>query len=254
MIIKTTSYLACGISIVLSVMILASLGHGYMAVVFGLTALVIEVTKYAAFLARTITGAFLCVLLSVLSIGASIGSLQNGMQDTQNQVEQYETKVNTLKSNIEALEAARRAYISEGYVTKSLTLNNEIETLQRDLLMIEKPTLSASYGMVQTVSQVFNVSVVSASNWLYILIAVIVDVCAFFLLALSFKDKQNEIVEEYEEVITTRTERTVETEPMNHDESRIFELAEAGLSQRVIARELGISQATVCRRLKGFKK
>ncbi|HBC3867824.1 TPA: hypothetical protein KD877_003382, partial [Vibrio parahaemolyticus] len=104
MIIKMTSALACTISVVLSVMILSSLGHGYMAVVFGLTALVIEVTKYSAFLSKTITGAFLCVVLSVLSIGASIGSLQNGMQDTQNTVEQYENKVKTLTSNIEALE------------------------------------------------------------------------------------------------------------------------------------------------------
>ncbi len=171
MIIKMTSALACMISVVLSVMILSSLGHGYMAVVFGLTALVIEVTKYSAFLSKTITGAFLCVVLSVLSIGASIGSLQNGMQDTQNTVEQYEKKVKTLTSNIEALEAARTAYISEGYITKSLTLNDEIEALQRDLLTLEKPTLSASYGMVQTISQVTGVSVVAASNWLYIVSA-----------------------------------------------------------------------------------
>ncbi|HHF3240987.1 TPA: hypothetical protein ACPJ2D_002998 [Vibrio alginolyticus] len=250
MIIKMTSALACMISVVLSVMILSSLGHGYMAVVFGLTALVIEVTKYSAFLSKTITGAFLCVVLSVLSIGTSIGSLQNGMQDTQNTVEQYENKVKTLTSNIEALEAARTAYISEGYITKSLTLNDEIETLQRDLLALEKPTLSASYGMVQTISQVTGVSVVAASNWLYILIAVVVDVCAFFLLSMEFK---KETVREYEEVIETRTERVVETESVNQEDCRIRELSESGMSQRLIAKELGISQSTVCRRLKEIK-
>ncbi|EKZ9011136.1 hypothetical protein J4H65_05745 [Vibrio alginolyticus] len=249
MIIKMTSALACMISVVLSVMILSSLGHGYMAVVFGLTALVIEVTKYSAFLSKTITGAFLCVVLSVLSIGASIGSLQNGMQDTQNTVEQYENKVKTLTSNIEALEAARTAYISEGYITKSLTLNDEIEALQRDLLALEKPTLSASYGMVQTISQVTGVSVVAASNWLYILIAVVVDVCAFFLLSMEFKKETRE----YEEVIETKTERVVETESVNQEDCRIRELSESGMSQRLIAKELGISQSTVCRRLKEIK-
>ncbi|MCS0341776.1 hypothetical protein [Vibrio diabolicus] len=249
MIIKMTSALACMISVVLSVMILSSLGHGYMAVVFGLTALVIEVTKYSAFLSKTITGAFLCVVLSVLSIGASIGSLQNGMQDTQNTVEQYENKVKTLTSNIEALEVARTAYISEGYITKSLTLNDEIEALQRDLLTLEKPTLSASYGMVQTISQVTGVSVVAASNWLYILIAVVVDVCAFFLLSMEFKKDTRE----YEEVIETRTERVVETESVNSEDCRIRELSESGMSQRLIAKELGISQSTVCRRLKAIK-
>ncbi|EGR2696519.1 sigma-70 family RNA polymerase sigma factor [Vibrio parahaemolyticus] len=250
MIIKMTSALACMISVVLSVMILSSLGHGYMAVVFGLTALVIEVTKYSAFLSKTITGAFLCVVLSVLSIGASIGSLQNGMQDTKNTVEQYENKVKTLTSNIEALEAARTAYISEGYITKSLTLNDEIKTLQRDLLALKKPTLSASYGMVQTISQVTGVSVVAASNWLYILIAVVVDVCAFFLLSMEFKKNTRE----YEEVIETRTERVVETESVNSEDSRIRELSESGMSQRLIAKELGISQSTVCRRLKEIKE
>ncbi len=249
MIIKMTSALACMISVVLSVMILSSLGHGYMAVVFGLTALVIEVTKYSAFLSKTITGAFLCVVLSVLSIGASIGSLQNGMQDTQNTIEQYENKVKTLTSNIEALEAARTAYISEGYITKSLTLNDEIKTLQRDLLALKKPTLSASYGMVQTISQVTGVSVVAASNWLYILIAVVVDVCAFFLLSMEFKKETRE----YEEVIETRTERVVETESVNQEDCRIRELSESGMSQRLIAKELGISQSTVCRRLKEIK-
>ncbi|TNZ88965.1 winged helix-turn-helix transcriptional regulator [Vibrio parahaemolyticus] len=249
MIIKMTSALACMISVVLSVMILSSLGHGYMAVVFGLTALVIEVTKYSAFLSKTITGAFLCVVLSVLSIGASIGSLQNGMQDTQNTIEQYENKVKTLTSNIEALEAARTAYISEGYITKSLTLNDEIKTLQRDLLALKKPTLSASYGMVQTISQVTGVSVVAASNWLYILIAVVVDVCAFFLLSMEFKKETRE----YEEVIETRTERVVETESVNQEDRRIHELSESGMSQRLIAKELGISQSTVCRRLKEMK-
>ncbi|WP_285339585.1 hypothetical protein [Vibrio parahaemolyticus] len=244
-----TSALACMISVVLSVMILSSLGHGYMAVVFGLTALVIEVTKYSAFLSKTITGAFLCVVLSVLSIGASIGSLQNGMQDTQNTIEQYENKVKTLTSNIEALEAARTAYISEGYITKSLTLNDEIKTLQRDLLALKKPTLSASYGMVQTISQVTGVSVVAASNWLYILIAVVVDVCAFFLLSMEFKKETRE----YEEVIETRTERVVETESVNQEDCRIRELSESGMSQRLIAKELGISQSTVCRRLKEIK-
>ncbi|HAT8542815.1 helix-turn-helix domain-containing protein [Vibrio vulnificus] len=249
MILKSTSYLACGISTVLSVIILASLGQGYTVIIFGLTALVIEVTKYAAFLARTITGAFLCFLLSVLSISASIGSLQSGMQNTQNLVEQYETKVSSIRSNIEALEAARKAYISEGFVTKALTLNNQIDELQRNLLVIEKPTLSASYGMIQTASQVFNVSVVTASNCFYILIAVIVDMCSFFLLASSFGGKKNEIVEEYAESVSTSGVQ-IETEQLIHPESIIFKLAEAGLSQRVIAKELGVSQSTVCRRLK----
>ncbi|WP_140255928.1 hypothetical protein, partial [Vibrio parahaemolyticus] len=178
-----------------------------------------------------------------------IGSLQNGMQDTQNTVEQYENKVKTLTSNIEALEAARTAYISEGYITKSLTLNDEIEALQRDLLALEKPTLSASYGMVQTISQVTGVSVVAASNWLYILIAVVVDVCAFFLLSMEFKKETRE----YEEVIETKTERVVETESVNQEDCRIRELSESGMSQRLIAKELGISQSTVCRRLKEIK-
>lgn len=251
MIIKMTSALACMISIVLSVLILSSLGHGYMAVVFGLTALVIEVTKYSAFLSKTITGAFLCVVLSALSIAASIGSLQNGMQETQNLVEQYENKVKTLTSNIEALEAARAAYIAEGYVTKSLTLNDEIEALQRNLLALEKPTLSASYGMVQTISQITGVSIVTASNCLYILIAVVVDVCAFFLLSMEFQKEQS--VREFEEVIETRTERAVETQSVNQEGNRIRELAESGMSQRLIARELGISQSTVCRRLKEIR-
>ncbi|HBC3868770.1 TPA: winged helix-turn-helix transcriptional regulator, partial [Vibrio parahaemolyticus] len=147
-------------------------------------------------------------------------------------------------------EAARTAYISEGYITKSLTLNDEIETLQRDLLALEKPTLSASYGMVQTISQVTGVSVVAASNWLYILIAVVVDVCAFFLLSMEFK---KETVREYEEVIETRAERVLETESVNQEDCRIRELSESGMSQRLIAKELGISQSTVCRRLKEMK-
>ncbi|MGZ7642491.1 helix-turn-helix domain-containing protein [Vibrio parahaemolyticus] len=252
MIVRLTSYLACSISIVLSVMILASLGHGYMALVFGLTALVIEVTKYSAFLSKTITGAFLCVLLSFLSIGASIGSLQNGMQDTQNKVTLYETRVKALTSNIEALETARAAYIKEGYITKSLTLNSEIEALQSQLVNLEKPSLSASYGMVQTIAQVTNVSMTTASNYVYIIIAVVVDACAFFLLAVSHKEVLKEYVEEYESVTTTEETTVIQSESIG--DSRLIELAESGMSQRLIAKELGISQATVCRRLKEYRE
>lgn len=104
--------------------------------------------------------------------------------------------------------------------------------------------------MVQTISQVTGVSAVAASNWLYILIAVVVDVCAFFLLSMEFK---KETVREYEEVIETRTERVVETESVNQEDYRIRELSESGMSQRLIAKELGISQSTVCRRLKEIK-
>ncbi len=85
---------------------------------------------------------------------------------------------------------------------------------------------------------------------LYILIAVVVDVCAFFLLSMEFK---KETVREYEEVIEMRTERVVETESVNQEDCRIRELSESGMSQRLIAKELGISQSTVCRRLKEMK-
>lgn len=183
MVIKSTAFLACGISIVLSVMILSSLGSGYMAIVFGLTAIVIEVTKYQTFLSRQKRfSMFMCGLLTMLSIGASIGSLQNGLESTSNDIKKYERQLENLTNQQEALQASVDKLIAMEYITKALSLKPQQDAIQSEINALSKPVLSASYGLVKTVSEVTNLSVSTVSNALYIIIAIVLDLCAFTLL------------------------------------------------------------------------
>ena len=184
MLVKLTAVLACMISVVLSVLILSSLGSGYMAIIFGMTAIVIEVTKYQTFLSRQKRFSFfMCCLLTVLSIGASIGSLQNGLQSTSNEVQKYERQMSTLLAQQEALQASVDKLISMEYITKALSLKPDQDALQVEIDTLPKPALSASYGLVKTVSEVSTLSVSTVSNALYIIIAIVLDLCAFTLLS-----------------------------------------------------------------------
>ncbi len=155
-----------------------------MAYMFGAVAVVIEVTKYNCFQQRRKRFSLLiCVLLTMLSIGASVGSLQNGLQSTTGSVQSYERKLLVLTSQQEKVQASIDKLIAMEHVTKAVNLLPQLEELQTKIDQLEQPDLSASYGLVKTVSELTGLRVCAVSNGLYVLIAVILDLCAFTLLA-----------------------------------------------------------------------
>ncbi|EGR0698799.1 hypothetical protein EX461_23945 [Vibrio parahaemolyticus] len=202
MVTKFAAYLACVISIVLSVLILSSMGSGYMAYMFGAVAVITEITKYNCFRYREKRfNKTICVLLTLLSVAASIGSLQNGLQSIRDDVGRYEQQLTVLKNQQQIVQKSIDKLIALEHVTKAMTLLPQLEDIRGKIEQLQQPELSASYGMVKTVSEVTGLSVSSVSNGLYIVIAIVLDLCAFTLmLQLERNDLRN--VSEYKETST----------------------------------------------------